>query len=89
MNEVDLDRAIAQAELFLVLARELKAGFENQKAEMLKAEAIATEENLSTEVAKDRIWQAKYANSVDGTRVMGAVKHACVNLSFFLAKLRK
>lgn len=89
MSEIDLDNAIAQAEQFLVFAKELKSALDKQKAEIAKAEADAIARNLSDEYAEKQIWNAKYSNSVDGTRTMGVVKHACVTLSFSLAKLRK
>lgn len=89
MNEADLDNAIAQAEQFLVFARELKTGFEKQKAEMLKAEASAITQKLSEKEVKDEVFEAKWRNSPNGTRIVGAVKHACVTLSFTLSKLRK
>lgn len=89
MKESDLDNAITQAEQFLILAKELKAGFQAQKKAIAEAEAEVIRENLSETYAENKIFFARYNNKMEGTRLMGAVKHSCVTLSLFLAKLRK
>ena len=89
MTQIDLDRAIAQAEQFLALAEELRNAFHEQNEAMRKTREQAIANNLSKEEIQKLVSNAKYSNSVDGTRINGAVKHACVTLSFSLAKLRK
>lgn len=89
MIESDLDNAIAQAEQFLVLAKELKRGFHQQDAAISKTREQAIANGLSDKEVQAIVSSARYQHDVSGTRIMGAVKHACVTLSFFLAKLRK
>jgi hypothetical protein len=89
MKESDLDNAIAQAEQFLILARDLKAGLRAQSKAISEAESEAIAQKLSDKDREGRVITARYYNKMDGTRLMGSVKHACVTLSFFLAKLRK
>jgi hypothetical protein len=89
MNGTDLDNAIAQAEQFLIFAKELRNAFHEQSEAMRKTREQAIANNLKEDEIQKLISNAKYSNEVTGTRIIGAVKHACVTLSFSLAKLRK
>lgn len=89
MTQIDLERAIAQAEQFLTLSEELRNAFYEQNEAMRKARDQAIANNLSPDQVQDLVSKAKYSNTVNGARIMGAVKHACVTLSYSLAKLRK
>lgn len=89
MTQIDLDRAITQAEQFLAFAEELRNAFYEQNEAMRKAREQAIANDLTPDQIQDLVSKAKYSNTVNGTRIMGAVKHACVTLSYSLAKLRK